>query len=350
MFKQKITYELTTDTKILVVSDIHLQFPISKEQEVIARSLVKRIDDLSKSKKAVLVLNGDVLELWEQINQNIEDILTAFKDLTQSIKNFADKKNHSVIYTIGNHDDILRRSAADRAVIKKYWHAELCNTLDLVRGRKIIRIEHGHENDPYNKTSDNENPHGKELVQKTLPVLIKTMPTLFTNIGDVVNRSLLPSFVLSNLTYKIIFPYVFSLVALTSGILSIVLNDNRIAAATILTLIISWLLILVADLVLRFVAEHALGGGSKYMNRVDEYAINQKINVLVYGHTHNGRVEKRNGYVYANSGCNDVIAKPRVGWLGLYKFNRYIQMSDITIDESKKESIKYNQEIIPLVE
>jgi UDP-2,3-diacylglucosamine pyrophosphatase LpxH len=255
-----------------------------------------------------------------------------------------------VIYTVGNHDDILTRSAADRAVVEKHWKAEICSTLDLKKGKKLIRIEHGHENDPYNKTSDTETPHGKKLVQKTLPILLRIMPTLFRNIGDVVNRSLLPSFVLGNLAYKVVFPYAFSLVAIISGCIAIYTGDRRYAVAAVLVLVSLWLIFIITDLILRIVAEHALGGGSKYMNRVDNYARNEKLNVLVYGHTHNGGVEKRKGYVYVNGGCNDVIAKPRIGWLGLYKFDRYIQMSNILIDENEKESIKYEQEIIPLVE
>ena len=96
-------------------------------------------------------------------------------------------------------------------------------------------------------------------------------------------------------------------------------------------------------------ARQTLGGGKKYMRSLDKYQKEAKFDALVLGHTHDGRVEKRSGYTYANSGCNDIIALPRTGWLGIPRFRRYIQMSEITIDYSKKDPIKYHQQIITLV-
>ncbi len=334
----------------MVVSDIHLQLPISRELEMIQGSLVSRIVELGKNKSAVLVLNGDILELWEQENQSVEDIVTGFAKLTSAIEAFVSKKGHKVIYTVGNHDDVLARSASDRKVIEKHWGAEICRTFDLQMGNKKIRFEHGHESDPYNATSIDDNPRGKRLVQKTLPVLFKTMPSMFKGIGDVVNRSLLPSYVLSNLTYKIIAPICAPLVVLVSFFVSYQMGDDRYWKASLIVLVFAWAILLISDVLLRFIAEHTLGGGSKYMKRVDDYHRKEKFDVIVYGHTHQGVVEKRNNYIYANGGCNDVIAKPKIGWMGMIKFDRYVQLSNILIDSSKKDFIKYHQEIVPLVE
>ena len=350
MFSQILNKEIKPTTKIMVVSDIHLQLPVTNELSVIQASLVSRINELGKNKDALLVLNGDVIELWEAHGQSIREILEGFPLLLESIQKFVTKKGHSVVYTVGNHDDVLARSEGDRKVLTKYWEVELCRTLDISMGKRKIRIEHGHENDPYNATSTNSDPHGKRLVESTLPKLLKNMPSLFVGIGDVVNRSLLPCFVLSNLAYKFIFPIAVPIVAVLLGVLTYVLNDNRIMIAYALVVLAIWVILLLTDLLVRFIAEHALGGGSKYMNRVDKYMDSEKINVLIYGHTHQGIVEKRNGYIYANGGCNDVIAVPSIGWAGLVKFTRYVQLSNILVDPTKKDYVKYHAQIIPLVE
>jgi len=350
MFNKLLEIQIKPSTKLMVVSDIHLQLPITRELEIIQASLVSRINELGKSKDAILVLNGDVIELWEKHNQSVEDILSGFDKLSESIAKFAKKSSHRVIYTVGNHDDVLSLSAGDRKIVEKIWNAEICRSLAFMVGKKAIRIEHGHESDSYNATSQNNNPKGKQMVQNTLPVLLKTMPSLFSGIGDVVNRSLLPSYVLSNLTYKIIAPICAPAVLMISILLSITNNDSRYWKSALLVLVLLWAVLLISDVILRFIAGFALGGGSSYMKKVDNYRSNDSFDVIVYGHTHQGVVEKRKGYVYANGGCNDVIALPRIGWIGLIRFNRFVQLSNISIEADKKDFIKYHQQIVPLVE
>lgn len=348
-FNKDIEIEIDKETKLMVVSDIHLQLPKSNELQIIERSLSSRINELSKYPKAILVLNGDVLELWENPNQAISDIMSGFRELTEAIEKFANKKSHKVFYTAGNHDDIISKSAADRADIISIWKAQVCRTLDVKINGKVIRIEHGHEIDPYNRTSETEDPSGKRMVQKSLPVLIKSLPSLFNNVGDVVNRSLIPTYLISNLAYKIIFPIVLPITLFISMFLTIYTNDRRYTIAVVYVIVAVWLFVVLADLIIRFIAEYSLGGGSPFMKRTDKYAADSKINYLVFGHTHQGKIEKRGRYVYSNSGCNDIVAFPRFGFLGIYKFDRYIQLSNIDIDFGKKHPIKYHQQFIPLV-
>ena len=349
MFDKNINLKITAGQKLLVVSDIHLQLPLTSELSIIQQSLVGRINELATHKQAILVLNGDVLELWAQSDQSVEDIIDGYTDLRVAILNFNKKPGHRTIYTVGNHDDSLAVSASDRAVVAKHWQAEVCNTLNLMIGRKTIRIEHGHENDMYNKTSSTGYSHGKKIVQTTLPTLLERIPTLIRGIGDVVDRSLLPSFVLSNLLYKLVVPFSIPIVLLWAGYQTAARSDTRYALAAVLVLVLGWAAFIVLNVLVRLVARQTLGGGKKYMRSLDKYQKEAKFDALVLGHTHDGRVEKRSGYSYANSGCNDIIALPRTGWLGIPRFKRYIQMSEITIDYSKKDSIKYHQQIITLV-
>ena len=107
MFDKTIDLKITTNQKLLVVSDIHLQLPLTSELSIIQQSLVGRINDLATHKQAILVLNGDVLELWAQSDQSVEDIIDGYTDLRVAILNFNKKPGHHVIYTVGNHDDVL---------------------------------------------------------------------------------------------------------------------------------------------------------------------------------------------------------------------------------------------------
>jgi len=350
MFKDKITLDLKSNTKALIVSDIHLQLPLSRELEMIQGSLVSRINELSKSRNAILILNGDILELWENKYQTVADILAGFSSLTFAINEFIKNKNHRVIYVVGNHDDIVSRSSSEQKSLHKLWGAEICRTLDTFIGKDKIRFEHGHESDSYNATLNQQEPKGKKLVQNTLPILLNTMPSLFSGIGDVVNRSLLPSYVLSNFAYRIVAPICMPVVLIVSIMLSVGLSDDRYWKAAIVVFILLWALFLITDVLLRFVASFALGGGSSYMRKVDKYQEDAKFDTIIYGHTHQGLIEKRNKYTYANSGCNDIVAFPRIGWMGLVRFNRYVQLSNLNIDNSKKKYLSYHQEIVPLVE
>ncbi len=350
MFNKIINIEIKPSTKILVVSDIHLQLPVTQELGMIQKSLAERIDILGESSDAILVLNGDVIELWEQHGHSVGDILKGFPVLSESIASFAKKNGHSVVYTVGNHDDTLALSESDRKIIEKKWSAKVCRTLEFKIRKKIIRIEHGHESDSFNATSDNANPKGKKLVQNVLPILTKTMPSLFKGIGDVVNRSLLPSFVLSNLVYKMIAPICAPIIIAVSVLISLATQDSRYWKAAIIVLVLLWVVLMISDAVIKLIAGFVLGGKSAYLRKVDTYHNSEKFDVIIYGHTHQGAIEKRKGYIYANDGCNDIVALPRIGWLGLVEFNKFVQLSHISLDSGKKDFIKYHQHFIPLVE
>ena len=347
MKQNKISLKLDKSTKVLVVSDIHLRLPITNQLGLIQKSLCNRISELSKHKQALLVFNGDIFELWEQTSQTIEDIINAFADLTKSIQDF-EGKNHQVVFTIGNHDD----SAAalnNIAIIRKLWRASVATNLELSMNGKLVLIEHGHEHDPYNRSGSEGATHGKTLVRSTLPKLTRTMPTLFDGISDVVNRAYLPGFVLSQLAYKILAPVVFPITLVFSLYFYFIGKDTRFIFAFLIVWVANWLLILAVDNLLRLIGKHTLGGGTSYLKDLDKYHTKLKFNYLILGHTHDGGVWQRKGYTYANSGCNDTVAVPKLGWLGLHKFFRYVQMSDIQIEPAKKQPINYQEQLMPLV-
>lgn len=348
MTQNKTQIKLRPDDRVLIVSDIHLRFPITGELSLIQKSLVARIKQLATHRHAILILNGDIFELWEQSNQTVADIIPAFADLTQAIAEFAGK-NHQVFYTVGNHDEDTMSGRSSRTVLKNLWHAKAVVSLELSLKNKKVLIEHGHEHDSYNMSGNNGATHGKTLVKSTLPKLVKTMPVLFSGINDVINRAYLPSFVLSRLVYGMVFPIVFPLTLVFCAYFYIVGRDSSFALAFVIVWAAAWLLVLIADNIIRLIAKHTLGVGSGYIKDLDRYQSKLGFDALVLGHTHQGGVWKRPNYTYANSGCNDTVAIPRLGWLGLHKFDRYVQISDITIDISKKQPFIYHQQLIPLV-
>jgi UDP-2,3-diacylglucosamine pyrophosphatase LpxH len=348
MSQNKIQIKLHPDAKVLIVSDIHLRLPITRELDMIQKSLVARIKQLAANQHAVLILNGDIFELWEQSSQTVSDIAQSFSELTKAIADFAGN-NHQVIYTVGNHDEDTMNGQSSRAVLKKLWRAKAVVSLELIVHNKTVLIEHGHEHDSYNKSGNNGATHGKTLVKSTLPKLVKNMPTLFSGISDVINRAYLPSYVLSRLVYVIIMPIVFPLTLVFCAYFYIVGRDPRFALAFAIVWGTTWLFILLIDNIIRLVAKHTLGVGSAYIKDLDRYQTKQGFDVLILGHTHQGGVWKRPSYTYANSGCNDTVAIPRLGWLGLHKFDRFVQMSDITIDPNKKQPFIYNEQLVPLV-
>ncbi len=89
---------LSEETKVFVVSDIHLRLPVTRELGLIQKSLVSRVEDLSKNSQATLVLNGDVLSFGSKPTKTVVDIIEGFGDLTKAIQKFAHKRGHKVLY------------------------------------------------------------------------------------------------------------------------------------------------------------------------------------------------------------------------------------------------------------
>lgn len=348
--QDNVSIELSSETKALVVSDIHLRLPVTKDLGAIQRSLVNRITELTSHRLAILVLNGDIFELWEQTDQTVTDIINGFSELTEAIQKFSRGRGHKVLYVVGNHDELLSTSPTDRAVVEHHWMAEFCNQLDLNHKKKHIQIQHGHQYDPYNAPSSSGDSRGKKLVQGLIPTLQNNLPIIFNHIDDVTNRSLLGEYAIGNFLYKMFLPVIVPLTLLVSLVLSYYYKNPSVLAGAGFVLVVIVILIIVLGLVSRIVSGVALGGGKSFLNKLDKAHSIDKFNILILGHTHQGGIFKRPGYMYANSGCNDVIATYKAGWLVLPKFKRYLQMSGLTIDYSKKQAIEYHHQTIPLVE
>lgn len=348
--QKNLRISLNDETKVLIVSDVHLRLPITRELGLIQKSLVDRILSFSSSNEAILVLNGDIFELWEQTDQTVADIIKDFTKLTSAIQRFANKRGHRVIYVVGNHDEQIATSPTDRSVVENHWSAEVAMELELVYKKKTILIQHGHQYDPYNMPTEGKDSRGKRLVQNTMPVLQRHFPELLDNIGDVTDRSLLGEFAISNFLYKFFAPIVVPIVMVGVLALAILYQSQAILFGAVVILICVVGMLIVIGLLSRIFSGLLLGGGNNFIRKLDIDKQRRGFKVLILGHTHQGGVFKRHGYVYANSGCNDIVAAHHMGWLILPKFDRYLQMSGLTIDYTKKPAIEYYHQTIPLVE
>lgn len=338
------------DTKVLIVSDTHLLLPITRELSIVQKSLIDRIDRLSKARHAVLVLNGDIFELWEATQQSVEDIIDGFEELTHAIQKFTQGRGHKVIYIVGNHDDRLAESPTDRAVVESRWGVEFGMTLQLVSKKRKIIIQHGHQYDPYSIAHNSKDARGKKLVQKTIPILQTSLPSLFSNIDSVVDRSFLIDFLITNFIFRLYLPLICPLVLLMGLLSSAYFANWMIMLYSVMILVLSPILMVAIGALVRLFSGNILGGGSKYFKRIDKTQLENRAKIVILGHTHQGGIYKRAQYTYANSGCNDVIAKHRIGRLGLVSFDHSLQLSSIMIDYSKKQILEYYQQNLPLVE
>ena len=144
--KSKINnIKINSDTKALIVSDIHLRLPVSRELSIIEKSLAERINDLNKNKNAILVLNGDIFEMWAQSSQSPKEIIEGFQELTKAINAFNGKPGHRVVMTVGNHDEAINNNPTYKTQIEKLWKAEICDKLLIEFNGKTAMVEHGHE-------------------------------------------------------------------------------------------------------------------------------------------------------------------------------------------------------------
>jgi UDP-2,3-diacylglucosamine pyrophosphatase LpxH len=347
--KKIITLDVSPITKALFLSDIHLQLPVTKDLHVIEDSMVERIEDLASNRDAILVLNGDVFEMWFQTSQTPAEIIAGFPKLKSAIQQFNQGQQHLTVMTVGNHDEAVKSNLSYQKDIAKAWGADICEKLFFNFGGKTAMIEHGHEYDPYNQSEKSGSTHGRELVQKTLPKLQRMMPSLFDGIQDVINRGFLPSYVLSKLVYNILLPAVLPITLVFSLAYWGISNNPRVIPAFLISWLVVWAVVVVTDVVLRYIAHRTLSGGSAYMKNIKKYEHRHHFDYIVLGHTHNGEVSDQGNFVYANSGCNDKVATGKISWLGIYRFDHYLQLGGLEFDASKKQPFKYRQRTVALV-
>ncbi|MDD3175098.1 MAG: metallophosphoesterase [Candidatus Nanoarchaeia archaeon] len=139
------------------ISDLHLGAGEFKKTCAFENELIHFLQIISKKKDAELIIVGDMFGFWE-LNRNVEEdklnyIINVHKNLFEQFKRTG--KNIKITVISGNHDYELAYNIQYQKILKKY-NIEVCKDQHMIKkinGKKIW-IEHGHQQDEYNKISE----------------------------------------------------------------------------------------------------------------------------------------------------------------------------------------------------
>lgn len=339
-------------TSCLVVSDVHLG--PKYHSQLTEQYLIDSIKELGRKPSAYLFLNGDIFELWKYPGK-LSDIISNYSELTTAIRNFAKSKGHRVIFLVGNHDDVLGYDKSAQQLLVRSLNTELCLAVDIAYRGRVIHVEHGHQFDPYNRL---ERPmqagqitKGQKIVQSTLPRLHRHFPNLADGLDDVVDRRLLPVFVLSRFGYRIYWPLIAPIAWLAILTEAYLLRSASFAFWGTTLIVICWLVLWLAVLLVPHLIQRIFGaGGDIDEHQIDSYLKKSKYDGLIIGHTHRGMVLPTQRGWYANSGCNDPVQLRTKSWLGITLFQHYTQNSQLQLYFDTHIDLRYKQSRRPIID
>ena len=173
-----------------------------------------------------VVLAGDVIELLGSPGSTATDILRPHEDLCAALLDVT-ARGGQVIYTIGNHDGDLAWDVKAADAVREMTGARLCLAADLILadGRKI-RVEHGHQLDPYNCFCDARNPLdtpiGHHIVREVIPRVEFLGRGWVDGAHEMADPTDFPSFIGSRLVYRKLGRHLWWLIAIPLVILILV--------------------------------------------------------------------------------------------------------------------------------
>jgi UDP-2,3-diacylglucosamine pyrophosphatase LpxH len=133
-------------------------------------------------------------------------VLGAHDDLCGALAEVIERGGQ-VIYTVGNHDGDLAWDLKAATAVREATGAQLCLAADLVLpDGERIRVEHGHQIDPYNCFSDPRNPLdtplGHHIVREVIPKIEWLGRDWLTGAHEMADPADFPSFLASRLVYR----------------------------------------------------------------------------------------------------------------------------------------------------
>jgi lysylphosphatidylglycerol synthetase-like protein (DUF2156 family)/UDP-2,3-diacylglucosamine pyrophosphatase LpxH len=172
-----IRLEVGRDSRVVVVSDLHLEPTASEVSTQAADELAELLDGFGEP--GMLVIAGDGFEMLAAA-PDIAGILDSHPQFTDAVHRFAARGGHRVVLTPGNHDGQLAWDADSLAVLRdRLGVTDVALACDLAvqtgDGVQLIRVMHGHQFDPYNAFDDPrspvDTPLGHHVVRQVLPKL-----------------------------------------------------------------------------------------------------------------------------------------------------------------------------------
>jgi UDP-2,3-diacylglucosamine pyrophosphatase LpxH len=319
--------------KVVAISDLHLppeRTTVSgRSCEVIARRLAAETAPLT------VVLAGDIVEMLSYPGRTAADVLGAHDDLCAALAQVTERGGQ-VVYTVGNHDGDLAWDLKAATAVRDATGAQLCLAADLVLpGGERIRVEHGHQIDPYNCFQDARNPLdtplGHHIVREVIPKIEWLGRDWLTGAHEMADPADFPSFLASRLVYRKLARHLWWVVLAPVVLFALVLpelgrfkdrypdtgrwlHDGEILGygaavdMVLLTLVIAivsrraWTSISALAL-----SQRGYGQNSAARERADEL-IAQGYTGYLSGHTHHPELRAHGDGFYGNTGsCTSVV-------------------------------------------
>ena len=327
---------VTPRTKLLNVSDIHLAARQTLASRIVEDELSNKVESISAESPAVIVLNGDIFELWAGKEPSVDKALRAHSKLSKALHNFSKAKDHRVVFIVGNHDGSLAWDESAQSTLAAKFSADVCLSLEVAistkKGTRSIYFEHGHMLDKENSTDDPRDPNSKSLgqyiVQEIMPMIMQVQGDILKGLNHLQERDKYGKFAISKLFYKDLLARIVKLViailsiSLIEVLLATYINNSlgydrtafngyllSIVTIGVLNFII---LVLVVIVLFKGLARRANSlpktNSSENLNKISESKareITKKSTVVgfITGHTHQAQLSKLEDGFYANSGC-----------------------------------------------
>jgi UDP-2,3-diacylglucosamine pyrophosphatase LpxH len=319
--------------RVIALSDLHLPPERTSVSgrccEVISRRLA------AESAPLTVVLAGDIVEMLAFPGIGASTILEAHQDLCDALSAVIDRGGQ-VIYTVGNHDGDLGWDLKAAEAVRDATGAKICLAADLhLPDGELIRVEHGHQIDPYNCFHDPRNPLdtplGHHIVREVMPKIEWLGKDWLGGAHEMADPADFPSFLASRLVYRKLARHLWWLVLSPIVLFAVVLPEigrvrNKYPDAG------SWLhdveilsygavvdIVLIA-LILSIVsrrawtsisalalAERGYGQNTAARERADDL-IGEGYTGYLSGHTHHPELHSHGDGFYANTGsCTSVV-------------------------------------------
>jgi UDP-2,3-diacylglucosamine pyrophosphatase LpxH len=190
--------------KVIVASDLHLPPARTDVSGRCCETLADRLD--REDGPLTVVLGGDVVELLGFPDATATDILRTHEDLCAALTRVT-ARGGQVIYAIGNHDGDLAWDVKAAGAVREMTGARLCLEADLILpGGRKVRVEHGHQLDPYNCFCDPRNsldtPLGHHIVREVIPRIEWLGRGWVDGAHEMADPTDFPSFIGSRLVYR----------------------------------------------------------------------------------------------------------------------------------------------------
>jgi UDP-2,3-diacylglucosamine pyrophosphatase LpxH len=321
------------DGKVIAISDLHLPPERTVVSGRCCEVLARRLSE--QTRPLTVVLAGDIVEMLAFPGTTAADILEAHDDLCRALAGVIERGGQ-VIYTVGNHDGDLAWDLKAADAVRDVTGAAICLAADLrLPGGDRIRVEHGHQLDPYNCFHDARNPLdtplGHHIVREVIPKIEWLGRDWLNGLHEMADPADFPSFVASRLVYRKLVRHLWWLVLLpvvtfvlvlpelgrvrsrfpdTAG----VLHDVEILGygAAVDIAIIALILAIVSRRAWTSISGLALAGRGYSQNsaarqRADDL-IAEGYTGFLSGHTHHPELHAHGPGFYANAGsCTSVV-------------------------------------------